>query len=285
LTANIGHVDVRRSRFTAPSDEESMTAALESRTLDTDLAVSTLVDAAKSGRLLDALPPSARPATIAEGYEIQERFVAALGETTVGWKLGVGSPKGKRDTGIGRAAAGRVLKSRVFGPNESISMRWPTPITMEFEMAFVLSRDVLPGDVVDDVRSLIGETRLTSEWVRARYVDRRAVGWPSFVADNSAFDTLVVGPRIELDHFDEIMRTLSVLVDGGERVRAMQGDEVTNPIDALEGLVAIGRGTGMTLPKGAIVSTGTMSVPFNVTAPCVLSARCCDGELGFRITA
>jgi 2-keto-4-pentenoate hydratase len=263
-----------------------MTPTLETapQAADTDLAVATLVDAARSGRLLDALPPGARPSTIAEGYEIQKRYVAALGETTVGWKLGVGSPKGKRDTGIGRAAAGRVLKSRVFGQGDAIPMRFPTPITMEFEMAFILARDVVPGEVVDDLRTLIAETRLTSEWVRARYVDRRAVGWPSFVADNSAFDTLVVGPRIEFEHFDEIMRSLCVLVDGGERVRAMTGDEVTQPLDALADLVAIGRDCGMTLPKGAIVSTGTMSVPFNVTGPCALSARCHDGELAFRIT-
>ena len=64
----------------------------------------------------------------------------------------------------------------------------------------------------------------------SRYVDRRAVGWPSFAADNSAFQALVLGPVLATGDLAEVARGLVVEVDGVERVRAVTGEDETDPL-------------------------------------------------------
>lgn len=257
-------------------------------TVDRDRAVALLVDAWRTGDQLTELPADARPRTVDEGYDIQDRFIAALvaahGDAVVGWKLGAGSVKGKRDTGHGRSIAGRVLRSRLFSAGDAVPLRDRAPVTIEFETAFVLARTVEPGDAVDDPLDLIAATHLTCEFVRSRFVDRRAVGFASFAADDAGFDALVVGHEINRTHWAEAMQSLVVEVDGAERVRAAQGDDVTDPVVAFRDFVGLARQRHMTLPKGAIVSTGTMSVPFTIDGPAAIRARCLSTELAFTTT-
>jgi 2-keto-4-pentenoate hydratase len=247
-----------------------------------DRAALRLADAWASGEQLTALPEDDRPATLADGYAVQDRLIDLLDEDVVGWKLGAGSARVQRETGAGRSIAGRIVRSRLCEAGAVIPLRATGPTTIEFEMAFVVSRTVRPGDAIADPAALIGEARLTCEWVRSRFVDRRAVGWPSFAADDAGFDTLVVGPRLEPSQLAGIMSTLVVDVDGVERVRAAQGDEVTDPLSAFGGFLALAAERGMTVPAGALISTGTMSVPFTITGPVAIEARCAAGSLAFR---
>ena len=244
-------------------------------------AATCLADAWTGGRQLDALPEGVRPASLDDGYAVQDRLIDLLGEEVVGWKLGAGSGRGLRDSGAGRSIAGRIVRSRLFEAGAIVPLRAPTPVTIEIEMAFVVARTVRPGDAISDLTALIGEARMTCEWVRSRFVDRRAVGWPSFAADDAAFDTLVVGPRLALQDLDGIMRTLVVDVDGAERVRAARGEDVTDPLSAFGGFLALAAARGMTVPAGSLISTGTISVPFTIAGPASIVARCATASLAF----
>ena len=93
--------------------------------IDLDRAAATLAELWRSGKQATALPLELRPASVEEGYDIQDRFIAALGERVVGWKLGVGSRKGKIDSGVGRAIAGRVLGSRRFESGATVQATRP----------------------------------------------------------------------------------------------------------------------------------------------------------------
>src|SRR5262245_49490725 len=97
-----------------------------------------------SGQQLQALPAEIRPRTLREGYDIQDRLIESLDEKVVGWKLGVGSHKGKRESGIGRSIAGRILKRQVYRNGDAIALPNDAPVTIEFEVAFVLARDIEP---------------------------------------------------------------------------------------------------------------------------------------------
>jgi 2-keto-4-pentenoate hydratase len=246
---------------------------------DIDLAVATLKSAWASGTQIDALPETARPRTLAEGYDIQDRFVAQIDTAFAGWKLGVGSHKGKAASGIGRSIAGRVLRSCVVESGASVLLPNDAPVTIEIEIAFVLKRDVLPLETITDPMSVVGETRLTAELVRSRFTDRRAVGWPSFAADNSGFHALVVGPVIDVTDLDNFRAGLVVTVGGNERVRAASGDDVTDPIQALADLILHARERQIALQKGSIVSTGSQSAPFDTGADEIIAAQ--YGEISF----
>jgi 2-keto-4-pentenoate hydratase len=256
------------------------------QTPDIERATKLLADAWRRGVQFDALPIEARPTSMDQGYDMQDRLLDVLGEAVVGWKLGVGSVKGRRESGIGRAIAGRVVRSRLFNAGDTIALHDDAPVTFEFEIAFVIGRTIRPGDAIADLPALIADTRLTCELVRSRFVDRRAVGWPSFTADNSGFDALVVGPSlasgaITVDAIDAFMRTLVVFVDGVERVRAAQGDDVTEPFGALQDFLALANERRMTVPAGSIISTGTQSVPLPIRGPATIEGRSALASLAF----
>ena len=121
------------------------------------------------------------------------------------------------------------------------------------------------------------------ELVLSRFVDRRTVGWPSFVADDVGFEALIVGPAIDPARLPELLESLVISVDGAEQARAATGEDVTDPVTALCDLIAIARERHMRLPAGSLVSTGSASLPFDLAQPeAELVARFLDAELGFR---
>jgi 2-keto-4-pentenoate hydratase len=247
-----------------------------------DAAAAWITEHWRSGRQATALPAELRPATLDEGYDIQDRFVAALDLPVAGWKLGVGSPRQRAETGAGGSIAGRIFADRCHGPGEVVTLPGPAPVTVEFEIAYVLGRDIRPDGPAADPLAAIGETRVTFELVRSRFVDRRAVGWPSFAADNAAFEALVVGEPVDGGTLAALTASAAVLVDGEERARALGGEDATDPVRAFVDFVALARRRGMILPKGAIVSTGTVTKPFDIEGAVAIEARYLDRRVGFR---
>lgn len=246
-------------------------------------AADLLHAAYREGRQLAELPEAVRPRTMAEGYAIQDRLLDAIGDEFAGWKLAIGSHKGKRSSGVGRSIAGRVLKGQLHADGAEIRMPHAGAVTVEFEIAYVIGRDIAPDAPVAAAASVVAETRVAFELVLSRFLDRRAVGWPSFCADNSAFQSLVIGPAIGSGDLAALADSLVVAVDGVERVRAVTGEDETDPLAALTDLLAVARERGVTIPAGSIVSTGTLSVPFDLTGPATITARFAGRTLGFSL--
>ncbi len=246
-------------------------------------AADRLRDAWRSGRCVDALPEPLRPRTLADGYDLQDALIAATGEPRDGWKLGLGSPRAMARTGFARPIVGQLLASRIHAAGATVVVLGSAPITIEFEIAFVLARDVAPGDVLGALHEAVLRTHVTFELVRSRFVDRLAVGWPSFVGDSVGFEALVVGPEIGADTVAAIMRDAVVEVDGTERARAMTGDELSSPEGGLAALIAHAGERGMTLRRGEIVTTGAIARPFDMTGNAEVVARFPGGELRVRI--
>ena len=246
-------------------------------------AAAMLAEAWRSGALLTELPPFLRPQTLAQGYDIQDRLVATLDRPVVGWKLGVGSTAQKRQSGVGRSIAGRILGSHLYHGGDTVPLPNAAPVTVEFEIAYLLGRDVRPDEPAFPVMDAVAEVRVAFELVLSRFTDRRAVGWPSFAADNAGFQALILGDRIGADQVPDLVRSLVVSADSQEAASSLSGDDATDPQAALADLVATARERGMVLPRGSIVSTGTVSKPFNVAAASAeISARFLGVELGFR---
>ncbi|WP_018260142.1 2-keto-4-pentenoate hydratase [Methylobacterium sp. WSM2598] len=249
---------------------------------DPEPAAALLAEAWRGGRQITALPPEIRPATLAEGYAVQDRLIAVLGEPCSGWKLGLGSRAQKRDLGIGRSVAGRVLAARCHGPDAVVPLPHAAPATIECEIAFRLARDVAPGAPPPPLRDLVAETCVTFEVVLSRFVDRRAAGWPSFAADDAGFEALVVGEAVDPEALAALAADLRVAVDGELRARALAGDDATDPAAALADLIAVAGERGLALRAGEIVSTGTVSRPFTVEGPAEIRADFLGRHLAFR---
>ena len=220
---------------------------------------------------------------MAEGYDVQDLLLKLLGHPAVGWKLGVGSILQKRQSGIGRSIAGRIIGTHFYRTGETVRLPNDAPVTVEFEIAYVLGRDIIPSEPEFPAFEAVAEVRAAFEIVLSRFVDRRAVGWPSFAADNGAFHASILGGLLSEDQLGSLAGSLVVSWDGKAIARSLAGDDATDPVAALTDLIVIARERGMALPKGSIISTGTVSKPFNLTAASAeITARFEDGELGFK---
>jgi 2-keto-4-pentenoate hydratase len=242
-------------------------------------AAQLLADAFRSGALLTELPAACRPQTLDDGYAIQDRFTALLGDNFAGWKLGVGTVNGKKMTGSSRALAARLLGSRMFKDGDTVPMPNSAPVTIEFEIAVVLGRDVTPADRLENPLVAVESAQVDFELVLSRYVDRKVVGWPSFCADLVGFSALVLGQSVPVDAaaFAKIANSAVISVDGKEMARIATGDDAIDPVLGLSELFEHAREKGITLKKGTLVSTGTLTLPFNTSGAAVLVEAHFDG--------
>jgi 2-keto-4-pentenoate hydratase len=209
---------------------------------------------------IDALPPEVRPASLEQGYRIQDRLIDTTDDFVSGWKLGVGSPAAMRAAGANRPLIGQLLSSRCYGAHDVVRISTAGPVTVEFEIVFVLGCDV-PPDSDRPIERIVEAAHVGFEFVLSRYVDRRAVGQPSFVADNVGFDACVLGPQIPVGDIGEAAAQVVVSVDGAEAARGLTGDDVSDPWLSLQYLLDHARERDITLRRGEIVFTGAAAKP------------------------
>ena len=251
----------------------------------TDEAAQFLAGLRRSGTQVADLPSALQPGSLDAAYDIQDRLMTELGDTIRGWKLGLGSARTKRETGFGRAVAGRVLGSRTFDTGATVPLRGAAPIIVEFEIAFVLGRDIALGEDPAHAMDAVSETRITFELVRTSFFDRTAVSFASFAADNSGFEALVIGGTIDRAAIGAAIESAVVSVDGVERARMATGDDAVEPIGAMIGFAALAQARRMVLSRGAIISAGTVTKPFPQAAPALITARSLGLDISCRIVA
>ena len=234
------------------------------RPFDPVPAAALLVSHWRSGARLAELPAAVRPRDLNNGYDVQDRFVAETGEAVSGWKLGVGSPAAMKSAGLNRPLIGRLFASRCHRSGDTARLPDSAPVTVEFEVAFILGRDIAPDDTLVAPLDVVSSTHAAFELVRSRFIDRRAVGWPSFVADNVGFEASILGDAIDPSRIGAVIDTVVVSVDGEEKAKALAGDDLTDPIKSLGYLMEHARERGVTLRKGDIVTTGAIGKPFDI---------------------
>ena len=108
-------------------------------------AAETLLAAHKANATFKSLGPPDRPATIADAYDIQERFVTLLrGQhgDAVGYKVGLTSAAMQTFCGIDHPIAGVVLAKRVVRSGASVRRADYGRLGLEFEIAVRIKSDV-----------------------------------------------------------------------------------------------------------------------------------------------
>jgi len=234
---------------------------------------------------IDVLPPEMRPTSLEEGYRIQDRLIDTTDDFVSGWKLGVGSPAAMRAAGAKRPLIGQLLSSRCHGDHDAVGISTAGPVTVEFEIVFVLGCDV-PPDSDKPIERLVEAAHVGFEFVLSRYVDRRAVGQPSFVADNVGFEACVLGPQIAIDEIGEVAAQVVVSVDGEEAARGLTGEDVSDPWLSLQYLLDHARERDITLRRGEIVFTGAAAKPVVIDRHAFrIAAKFPGAELDVRVEA
>ena len=253
---------------------------------DPAVAARLLAEATNARTQFKELPEANRPPTLAEGYDIQDRMAVDAGtpggltSRIAGWKLGFGSANGMKAAGLDRPTVGRVLQDRLFKDGDAIPVPAALKVMVEIEIAFTLGRDVGPTMRLAHPLEAVADTHIACELVLSRFFDRTKVGLPSFIADSVGFHALVVGQKLDVKTIEEIARTAVVMVDGRETARAQTGGDTSDAVWALGQLMAHARDRGLTLRKGEIVTTGTITKPFDAPTPSSLVVTAQDGGNG-----
>lgn len=237
------------------------------KTFDPAAAASLLAATWRSGEQIAELPAPLRPASLPDAYDVQDGLIAEMGRGVAGWKLGIASRNAMRQARLDRPVAGRILAPGCLRSGDTVVSPNRAPVTIEFEVAFVLGDDVGAGAAPARLGDLVASTHVTFELVQSRFVDFRAAGIPSFAADNAGFLALVVSEAVDPSAVAELVRSVSVTLDGAERARARSGDDLIDGMESFAGLVAHARDRGLTLRAGDIVSTGSVTAPFDVAGP------------------
>src|SRR6202790_5021053 len=101
-------------------------------------AAALLIEARRSGVLLDGFPASCRPQDLDQAHAIQDATVAALGEAVAGWKVGTPIE--------GKIARGALLRSRIIASGGSIAAARVPLLGVEAEVAFRFDRALEPRE-------------------------------------------------------------------------------------------------------------------------------------------
>ncbi|WP_083228947.1 2-keto-4-pentenoate hydratase [Bordetella sp. H567] len=251
-------------------------------------AAALLSQAWREGRQLSEIPADIRPRTLQDGYALQEAFIktyaAATGDREAGWKLGVGSVAAMQAAGTERPLVGRVLAGHRYDNGATVSVLCQAPITVEFEVAFVLGRDIAPGAAPSDPMQAVASTHIAFELVLSRFVNRRAVGWPSFVGDSVGFEASILGPEIDAAAIHRGVASVSVQANGQSMGGGLSGDDGIEPVQMLRHLFDHACYHGLTLRKDDVVTTGAVAKPFDIApGETALSAQFLGRTLTARV--
>lgn len=259
-----------------------------STAFDPGPAARLIADAQNAKSLLKEIPEAQRPKSLADGYAVQDRIAAETGtsgvrDTLAGWKIGLGSANAMKGANLSRPVFGRVFTSRLHKAGSTIAVPAAPASLIEFEICFTFGRDVAPTDKLANPLDAVSKTQLVSEIVYSRFADRKTVGLPSFTADSVGFHGLVMGPEVDPKRIPEIARTMVVTQDGKEVCRAATGDDSIDPVVMLGHLFDHARERGITLKKGEIVTTGSVSKPFEANSPATFVVKADGVELSYTM--
>lgn len=249
-----------------------------------DAAVRRLQHAAGNRQLLVELPAHERPATVDDGYLVQTAVLAAGDEPIAGWKIAGASPRCLRGELPAVPLIGGIVPTRILRAGASLPIHAGAPLTLEAEVAVSFARAVSPADEPFDAAMLDG-VFAAIEVVRSRFVDRKAVGQPSFAADNVGFHALVRGAAVDLAPTGAFPANVEMRYNDQVIATSLLGDDRTQPFQALAFLWSEFARRGICIPRGAVITTGTLTLPVDVSEPGLVEARVGETRVALRLTA
>src|ERR1700735_1496393 len=226
-------------------------------------AAETLLAAHQANLRFEPLGPPQAPATIADAYDIQERYVTLLRREhggDAGYKVGLTSATMQAFCGIDHPIAGVVLASRVHRSGAMVRRSGFGRLGLEFEIAIRIKSDVPVTRVpftAEAIRPHIDGVCAAIELVDDRSADYATLDVRSLVADNSW------NAGIVLSEFAAAWPDLESVLGRATRDRDAIGeghgrDILGHPFNSVAWLATQLASRGAGLKAGQIVMTGSV---------------------------
>lgn len=190
-----------------------------------------------------------------DAYAVQRALVArriARGERPYGVKLGFTSKAKAAQMGVAEVIIGRLTSGMVLADGDELGLTRFIHPRCEPEVAFRLSRDVEPGEVVS--ADLIDAVAPAIEVIDSRYRDFR-FSLADVVADNTSAAAVVLGPWRALAPGLE-NRGVLLEVDGRLAAGGSTGAILGDPLRALPATMRMAQRYGIPLAAGAVLLAG-----------------------------
>jgi 2-keto-4-pentenoate hydratase len=224
-------------------------------------AARALLDARRERRTIPAIPEACRPASVDDGYLVQDALVALSGARVVGWKLGATTPYWQKRAGLKEPMAGRLLDAHVHHGATSLDGRTFHLRMVECEYAFRLGKDLPPREAPysrEEVEDAVAMVHGCIEVADSRYDRGLIMDTPSLIADNVLAGAYVVGPEITSFRTIDLEHAPVKVHAGGKLINEGEGAHTGgHPILPLLWLANDRRKRGDGLKAGMIVSTGS----------------------------
>jgi len=214
-------------------------------------AAALLVEARRSGRRLEALPPSLQPQSVREAHAIQDAVTRALGERGGGWKASE-PPEGEVQRGV-------LFARLIFLSPAHIPAELAPLLGVEAEIAFRLAAD-LPAREKDYAREEIARAVVALpaiEVVDSRFADFTKRTSFERLADHGLNGAFVAGAGVPGWRALELAHLRVTLTIGGRTIVDHVGGHPTgDPLGTAVAFVNAMRTAGG-LRQGELVTTGS----------------------------
>lgn len=226
-------------------------------------AAGLLLAARREVRPMAALPADCRPATLEEGYLVQDAYVSQAGGPVAGFKIGATSTRAQNFLDCDGPFAGTVLVRDLHESPAVLSAGRFVFRLIEPEFAFTLGRD-LPARAAPygaaEVAEAVASLHPAIEVVTCVLEDWSRQGVPSLTADNGVNGALVLGPACrDWRQFDLPSQPVTLAVNGQPAGRGVGANALGSPLEALAWLASHQARRGRALVAGQVVTTGVVT--------------------------
>lgn len=217
---------------------------------------------------LSALPADCKPATLDDGYAVQDAMAVLAGAPIFGWKIAATSAAGQKHIGVTEPLAGRLfadflLRDGATLPAAPLQMR-----VIEAEFAFRMGRDLGPRAAafeMDEVCAAIADLHLAIEIPDARFEPFDKIGPAQIAADDAFAAWFVLGPKVDgWEKVDLPSQPVRVWKNGKVAAEGAGANALGDPRLALTWLANERSKRGGGLKAGEIITTGTCITPLEI---------------------
>ena len=235
---------------------------------DLNGAVTKLLQAYRSGIVLEDLTSACRPHSVAQARAIQHGLIERLGGHG-GWKVG------KVDAGIEPGCA-PISRERILRSPAQWKFPVSAPLEIEVEVAVSFARDLTGSAVIgkQELRASIAHLHPALEVVSSRFSRKEILPVLTTTADLQSNAGLILGPGIgdwqslDLGHLE-----MELLFDGQRVAQTSNGADQNQMLDALTWLANHARECGKALRKGDAILTGARIKPVVVQRDVLVQAN------------
>lgn len=216
------------------------------------------------------LPSGLQPRSEAAAYDLQDmvrdQLIGAGYGRLVGYKVGCTTPVMQRYLNIDHPCAGNMLSRGLSRSGAQLPLKDYVQPGIECEIAVELWQPLEAATAPFDqaaVAAAVGAVFAAIEVVDDRYVHWRSLDAATLIADDFFHAGLVLGQRQTQWNAATLSAELSALkgaawVNGVEVGRGQGVDIMGNPLEALIWLANHCARRGVSLPKGTLVSLGSL---------------------------